>query len=94
MPRAESEDDSSGPADGLSFASPLQTSGNTACNYLRFGRSNTKSAKLDKEETRSDEEREFVLRLDLVLLVFCCVSQVIKGLDQQSQCYVLGVKQI
>lgn len=36
-------------------------------------------------EEKSKAERWFVARLDAVLLVFVCISQVIKYLDQQSE---------
>ena len=36
-------------------------------------------------EKKTRAERVFVLRLDLILLFYCCVSQVMKGLDQQSR---------
>ncbi|THU81722.1 hypothetical protein K435DRAFT_873019 [Dendrothele bispora CBS 962.96] len=44
---------------------------------------------------RSKEERLLVFRLDCFLMVFGCVSQIIKYLDQQniSQAYVSGIKE-
>ena len=36
-------------------------------------------------EKKTRAERLFVLRLDLILLFYCCVSQIMKGLDQQSR---------
>lgn len=44
---------------------------------------------------RSPEERNFVRRLDLFLLTFGCLSQVIKYLDQQNinNAYVSGMKE-
>ncbi|WVO23389.1 uncharacterized protein IAS62_004741 [Cryptococcus decagattii] len=46
-------------------------------------------------EEKSKAERWFVARLDAVLLVFVCISQVIKYLDQQniSAAYVSGMKE-
>ncbi|WVR03557.1 hypothetical protein IAU60_000549 [Kwoniella sp. DSM 27419] len=46
-------------------------------------------------EKKTKRERLFVARLDAVLLVFCCISQVIKYLDQQniSAAYVSGMKE-
>lgn len=40
-------------------------------------------------EKKSKEERWFVARLDAILLVYGCISQVIKYLDQQSACGLL-----
>ncbi|ORY29825.1 major facilitator superfamily domain-containing protein [Naematelia encephala] len=47
------------------------------------------------EERKSKAERFFVARLDIFLLIYCCLSQVIKGLDQQnmSAAYVSGMKE-
>lgn len=44
---------------------------------------------------KSNEERWFVARLDGVLLLYGCISQVIKYLDQQniSAAYVSGMKE-
>ena len=36
-------------------------------------------------ERKTRAERLFVLRLDLILLFYCCFSQIMKGLDQQSR---------
>ncbi|WVF65973.1 hypothetical protein IAT40_000711 [Kwoniella sp. CBS 6097] len=46
-------------------------------------------------EKKSKRERLFVARLDAILLVYCCISQVIKYLDQQniSAAYVSGMKE-
>jgi hypothetical protein len=46
-------------------------------------------------EKKSKEERWFVARLDGVLLLYGCISQVIKYLDQQniSAAYVGGMKE-
>ena len=46
-------------------------------------------------EKKSKEERWFVARLDGVLLLYGCISQVIKYLDQQniSAAYVSGMKE-
>jgi hypothetical protein len=46
-------------------------------------------------EKKSKEERWFVARLDAVLLLYGCISQVIKYLDQQniSAAYVSGMKE-
>ncbi|AAW46254.1 conserved hypothetical protein [Cryptococcus deneoformans JEC21] len=46
-------------------------------------------------EEKSKAERWFVARLDAVLLLFVCISQVIKYLDQQniSAAYVSGMKE-
>ncbi|WWD20560.1 hypothetical protein CI109_105036 [Kwoniella shandongensis] len=46
-------------------------------------------------EKKSRAERLFILRLDLILLIYICVSQVMKGLDQQnmSAAYVSGLKE-
>ncbi|KAJ6595601.1 major facilitator superfamily domain-containing protein [Mycena vulgaris] len=47
------------------------------------------------QHVRTPEERSLVIRLDCFLMVFGCVSQVIKYLDQQniSQAYVSGMKE-
>ncbi|KAJ7769037.1 putative allantoate permease [Mycena olivaceomarginata] len=52
-------------------------------------------SKVTQQHVRSPEERSLVLRLDCFLMVFGCVSQVIKYLDQQniSQAYVSGMKE-
>ncbi|CAK4031342.1 Major facilitator superfamily domain, general substrate transporter [Lecanosticta acicola] len=44
---------------------------------------------------RTEEERAFVLRLDIFLLTFGCISQVIKYLDQQNinNAYVSGMQE-
>ncbi|KAJ8075123.1 hypothetical protein PM082_019450 [Marasmius tenuissimus] len=49
----------------------------------------------DGKHVRSPLERSLVLRLDCFLMVFGCVSQVIKYLDQQNinQAYVSGMKE-
>ena len=46
-------------------------------------------------DKKSKEERWFVARLDGVLLLYGCISQVIKYLDQQniSAAYVSGMKE-
>ncbi|WVQ63197.1 uncharacterized protein L199_001348 [Kwoniella botswanensis] len=46
-------------------------------------------------QSKSKAERLFVARLDFILLVYVCVSQIIKGLDQQnvSAAYVSGMKE-
>nr|XP_018259887.1 uncharacterized protein I303_07959 [Kwoniella dejecticola CBS 10117]OBR82045.1 hypothetical protein I303_07959 [Kwoniella dejecticola CBS 10117] len=46
-------------------------------------------------QTKTKEERLFIARLDLILLVYCCVSQIVKGLDQQNiaAAYVSGMKE-
>ena len=46
-------------------------------------------------DKKSTEERWFVARLDGVLLLYGCISQVIKYLDQQniSAAYVSGMKE-
>ncbi|KAK6905288.1 hypothetical protein I203_106110 [Kwoniella mangroviensis CBS 8507] len=46
-------------------------------------------------EKKTKKERLFVARLDAVLLVYCCISQTIKYLDQQniSAAYVSGMKE-
>jgi hypothetical protein len=46
-------------------------------------------------EKKSQEERWFVARLDGVLLLYGCISQIIKYLDQQniSAAYVSGMKE-
>lgn len=46
-------------------------------------------------EKKSMEERKFVARLDAILLLYGCISQVIKYLDQQniSAAYVSGMKE-
>ncbi|KAJ7167417.1 major facilitator superfamily domain-containing protein [Mycena crocata] len=58
-----------------------------------FRRSNTETQPV--QHVRTPEERSLVLRLDCFLMVFGCVSQVIKYLDQQniSQAYVSGMKE-
>ncbi|KAJ7104469.1 major facilitator superfamily domain-containing protein [Mycena belliarum] len=47
------------------------------------------------QHVRTSEERSLVIRLDCFLMVFGCVSQVIKYLDQQNinQAYVSGMKE-
>ncbi|WRT63778.1 uncharacterized protein IL334_000703 [Kwoniella shivajii] len=46
-------------------------------------------------EKKTKAERLFVLRLDAILLVYVCISQVVKYLDQQniSAAYVSGMKE-
>lgn len=48
-----------------------------------------------RDETRSPLERDLVRRLDIFLLTFGCISQVIKYLDQTniSSAYVSGMKE-
>ncbi|WRT70604.1 uncharacterized protein IL334_007602 [Kwoniella shivajii] len=46
-------------------------------------------------EAKNKAEKLFVARLDLILLVYICISQIIKGLDQQNvaAAYVSGMKE-
>ncbi|KAI6080824.1 putative allantoate permease [Hypoxylon rubiginosum] len=57
---------------------------------MRFGR-----LAFTQRHERTPEERDLVRRLDIFLMTFGCVSQVIKYLDQQniSNAYVSGMKE-
>ncbi|WVQ80950.1 hypothetical protein IAT38_003057 [Cryptococcus sp. DSM 104549] len=46
-------------------------------------------------ESKSKRERWFVFRLDMILLLYVCISQIVKYLDQQniSAAYVSGMKE-
>ncbi|KAI7256223.1 major facilitator superfamily transporter, partial [Hortaea werneckii] len=50
---------------------------------------------LQPKQQRSKEERDLVLRLDIFLMTFGCISQVIKYLDQQNinNAYVSGMEE-
>ncbi|KAI7534525.1 hypothetical protein KC317_g18929, partial [Hortaea werneckii] len=50
---------------------------------------------LQPKPQRSKEERDLVLRLDIFLMTFGCISQVIKYLDQQNinNAYVSGMEE-
>ncbi|KAJ7126191.1 retrograde regulation protein 2 [Mycena epipterygia] len=66
--------------------------------FSSFRHATLKSAAAEGQaghHVRSPEERSLVIRLDCFLMVFGCVSQVIKYLDQQniSQAYVSGMKE-
>ena len=37
------------------------------------------------DEKKTKKERYYVARLDAVLLIYCCLASIIKGLDQQSK---------
>ncbi|KAJ7364304.1 major facilitator superfamily domain-containing protein [Mycena albidolilacea] len=63
--------------------------------FRRSKQARVDETKVTQQHVRSPEERSLVLRLDCFLMVFGCVSQVIKYLDQQniSQAYVSGMKE-
>ncbi|OAA34940.1 Major facilitator superfamily transporter [Metarhizium rileyi] len=60
-----------------------------------MSRSEAKHAPQPLAPTRSKEERSLVRRLDVFLLVFGCISQIIKFLDQSNinNAYVSGMKE-
>ncbi|KAK9779683.1 putative Major facilitator superfamily transporter [Seiridium cardinale] len=57
---------------------------------MRFG-----GLSFAQRHERTPEERELVRRLDIFLMTFGCISQVIKYLDQSniSNAYVSGMKE-
>ena len=63
---------------------------------MSFFRSRTKdSSVISPIPKRSPEERDLVRRLDIFLMTFGCISQVIKSLDQQNinNAYVSGMQE-
>lgn len=62
---------------------------------MRFFRSPRETNVLAPAPTRSPEERDLVRRLDIFLMTFGCISQVIKYLDQQNinNAYVSGMQE-
>ncbi|KAJ9627640.1 hypothetical protein H2203_002852 [Taxawa tesnikishii (nom. ined.)] len=60
-----------------------------------FGRVKGAQPAVLQQEHRSAEERSLVRRLDIFLMTFGCISQVIKYLDQQNinNAYVSGMKE-